>query len=236
MKRRPLLSYSNSLNPKIPPFEPSLGSTPNNRSTHPQETKTRNLIHQPVNLQLTHHKILSPPNHVNITQDNIQPYTPRGIAGSQPIFRPPPELPEVTVTSRCIENITQTNQQVATTPARQNLPKCHPDIFDGDATLFHPWKNSFKAMIRDASLNPSQEITYLCNYTKGKAQDLVDNFRKRHVQSNDPASTLNELWNELERHFGNNVILTNALLEKLLPSLTLETSPKYKYLRTSAVT
>ena len=82
--------------------------------------------------------------HVNITQDNIQPYTPRGIAGNQPIFRPPPEHPEITVMSRCIESITQTNQQVATTMPQQNLPKCHPDVFDGDATLFHLWKNPLK--------------------------------------------------------------------------------------------
>ena len=70
---------------------------------------------------------LTEQDHVNITQDNIQPFTPRGFAGNQPIFRPPSELPEVTVTSRCIESITQTNQQVATTLAQQNLPKCHRD-------------------------------------------------------------------------------------------------------------
>ena len=81
-------------------------------------------------------------------------------------------------------------------------------------------------MIRDANLNPSQKITYLRNYTKGKAQDLVDNFRKR--QSNDPASTLNELWNELERRFGNNVILTNALLEKLKETAKFNSRDKSK--------
>ena len=82
-----------------------------------------------------------------------------------------------------------------------------------EAALFHPWRNSFKAMIRDANLNLSQEIAYLRNYTKGQVQALIDNFRKR--QNDKPDSTLKELWTELERHFGNTAILTNALLEKL---------------------
>ncbi len=148
----------------------------------------------------------------NDMRSEAKTFTPKGFAGNQPIFQPSPPLPEVAVT-RCIEGIRQTNQQIVATLARQNLPKCHPDVFDGDATLFHPWKNSFKAMIRDANLNPSQEIAYLRNYTKGQVQALVDNFRKR--QHDKPDSTLKELWTELERRFGNTAILTNALLEKL---------------------
>lgn len=60
----------------------------------------------------THQPTADPPqntdptdqDHVNVTGDNIQPYTPKGFSGNQPIFRPPPELPEVTVTSHCIES------------------------------------------------------------------------------------------------------------------------------------
>ena len=97
-----------------------------------------------------------------------------------------------------------------------SLARQHPDVFDGDATLFHPWKNSFKAMIQDTNLYPSQEIAYLRTYTKRKVQKLVDKFRKR--QQNNPIVILNELWAELQRRFGNTAVITNSLLETLQES------------------
>ncbi|CAB4041196.1 Hypothetical predicted protein [Paramuricea clavata] len=95
----------------------------------------------------------------------------------------------------CIEGIAKTNERVVASLAIQNLPKCHPEVFEGDATLFHPWKKSFNAMIHDANLNPNQEMAYLRNYTKGKVRELVDNYRKR--QQSDPVITLRDLWTEM---------------------------------------
>ena len=63
--------------------------------------------------------------------------------------------------------------------ARQNLPKCHPDTFSGDATLFHAWKGAFKAMISDADVLPEQELNYLRKFTSGDVQQVVDSYRKR---------------------------------------------------------
>ena len=40
--------------------------------------------------------------------------------------------------SQLIETLTSVNQQIVAGLARQNLPKCHPDVFSGDPTLFHP--------------------------------------------------------------------------------------------------
>jgi hypothetical protein len=97
--------------------------------------------------------------------------------------------------------------------ARQNLPKCHPDIFSGDATLFHPWKRAFKAMIKDTSVTAEQEINYLRSFTRGEVQRVVDNFRIHH--HNDPTSLLQNLWKELETGFGSAAVITNALLERL---------------------
>ena len=48
----------------------------------------------------------------------------------------------------CIEAIKK--KQLTASQARQSLPKCNPDTFVGDATLFHPWKSAFKVMLRDA--------------------------------------------------------------------------------------
>lgn len=95
--------------------------------------------------------------------------------------------------------------------ARQNLPKCHPETFTGDPTLFHPWKMAFKAMISDAEVSAANEINYLRSFTSGEPQRLVDNYRKR--QQRDPTALLKNLWEELERRFGNPAMITNALLE-----------------------
>ena len=115
--------------------------------------------------------------------------------------------------SQLIETLTSVNQQIIAGLARQNLPKCQPDAFSGDPTLFHPWKAAFKAMIRDVSVYPVQEINYLRSFTSGEPQKLVDNYRKRkHL---DPCGLLKNLWAELERCFGSAAIITNELLERM---------------------
>ncbi len=85
-------------------------------------------------------------------------------------------------------------------------------MFSGDATLFHPWKIAFKVMIQDVEVPPEQEINYLRQYTKGEAQKLVDSYRKR--QHREPAALLHQLWEELEKRFGNTVLIAMKKLVK----------------------
>ena len=131
----------------------------------------------------------------------------------------PPSHPITTLTPKqdhtigLLETFTTTNQRLVSGLSKQSLPKCHPDVFDGDVTLFHPWKRAFKAMIADADVTPAQEMNYLRNFTKGDVQNVVDNFRRRHHP--DLSFVLQELWTELERRFGNTAAITNALLERL---------------------
>ena len=79
--------------------------------------------------------------------------------------------------------------------------------------MFHSWKRSFKAMVRDADIAPEQELNYLRSFTSGDPQQLVDNYRKRPGDS--PATTVADLWAELERRFGNAATLTQDLIERL---------------------
>ena len=120
--------------------------------------------------------------------------------------------------SQLIESLTSANQQIVAGLARQNLPKCHPDTFSGDPTLFHPWKAAFKAMIGDVNVSPIQEINYLRGFTSGEVQKLVDNYRKR--KQHDLSTLLNNLWGELERRFGGAAVITKALLERLNKTAT----------------
>ena len=75
-------------------------------------------------------------------------------------------------------------------------------------TLFHPWKSAFKAMIKGTDLTPEQKI-----YMRGDAQKVVNNYRQR--QCKDPVIALQDVWTELERHFGNTAAITNVLIERL---------------------
>ena len=139
-------------------------------------------------------------------KDRDPQFTPGGLfAASTPIRE--------TSASYLTETLASSNRQIVAGLARQTLPKCHPDIFGGDPTLFHPWKTAFKAMISDADVFPIQEINYLRSFTSGEPQRLVDNYRKRQQQN--PSALLKDLWAELERRFSSPAVITNALLERM---------------------
>ena len=112
-----------------------------------------------------------------------------------------------------IEELLNVNQKLAATLARQSLPKCHPDVFTGDLTLFHPWKSAFRAMIQHADISPAQEISYLRNYTRSEPLKVINNYRQRQYLN--PTVALLEVWTELERRFGNPAAITNVLLIRL---------------------
>ena len=123
------------------------------------------------------------------------------------------------------QDFTTVNERLVATLARQNLPKCHPDIFTGDVTLFHPWKSVFRAMIKDANVSPDQEINYLRSYTKEDAQRVINNYRQRQYRN--PADALSDVLKELERRFGNTAAITNVLLVRLQTATSFRLSPTY---------
>ena len=85
--------------------------------------------------------------------------------------------------------------------ARQNLPKCHPDVFNGDVTMFH-------------------QLNYLYKYTTGDPRRLLDSFRKRQYRK--PETSLKETWNEMESRFGNTAAISRSLLEQLVEKATFD--------------
>ena len=133
-----------------------------------------------------------------------------------------------TLTPGPVEELVMIKQKLAASLERQSLPKCHPEIFAGDVTLFHPWKSAFRAMIKDANVSPEKEINYLRNYTKGDAQKVVNNFRQR--QYRDPVA-LRDVWTELERRFGNTAAITNVLVQRLQNTSSFEEGDSEKLQR-----
>ena len=133
-----------------------------------------------------------------------------GLTGNEPIHSPQNGRHFVTTP---IKELLTANQRLAATLARQSLPKCHPDVFTGDVTLFHPWKSAFRAMIQHADISPAQEFNYLRNYTRGEPLKVINNYRQRQYLN--PTVALQEVWTELERRFGNPAAITNVLLTRL---------------------
>ncbi|CAB4033032.1 PREDICTED: uncharacterized protein LOC107357656 [Paramuricea clavata] len=83
------------------------------------------------------------------------------------------------VVQQCMGAIATTNEKLTASLAKLSLPKCHPDVFSGDATMFHPWKSAFKGMTESCNVTPENEMNYLCMYTTGEPRKLVNSYRKR---------------------------------------------------------
>ena len=112
-----------------------------------------------------------------------------GFATCMPSYSPQTANP-FTITP--IKQLATVYQKLATSLAWQSLPKCHPEIFGRDVTLFHPLKNAFWAMIKEADMSPVQEIDYLRFYTKGEVQKVVNNYWQRQYM--DPTVALLYDW------------------------------------------
>ncbi|KAK3752635.1 hypothetical protein QZH41_000499 [Actinostola sp. cb2023] len=177
--------------------EQDLGTTNNQRLELSDEQEKRNAEERVRSWVDTHPNTLPTPN-------------PTHHLPSLPVAA---STPKQDYTIGLLESFTATNQRLVFGLSKQSLPKCHPDIFDGEVTLFHPWKRSFKAMIEDADVTPAQEMNYLRNFTIGEVQNVVDNFRRRH--HSDLSVVLQQLWSELEKRFGNTAAITNVLIQRL---------------------
>ena len=98
----------------------------------PQETKVTRQSHQNPQRQIYPDNPHKPEksNHIN--------FLPSGLPAScTPIL-------EASL-SHLIKSLALSNRKVVAGLSRQNLPKCHPDTFSRDPTLFHKLKEAFKS-------------------------------------------------------------------------------------------
>ena len=149
----------------------------------PQETEVTRQSHQSLPRQIYAHNPFKPEksNHINFSPNRLP-------ASSTPIL-------EASV-SHLIQSLALSNKKVVAGLSRQSLPKCHPGTFTGDPTLFHPWKEAFKAMINDADVSPMQEFNYLRRFSIGELQRLVDNYRKRNHHNPLAPRTFGQNWKD----------------------------------------
>ena len=74
---------------------------------------------------------------------------PPRFSSRQPVLY---STPKEVYTGIPLETFTAINQQLVASLSKQILPKCHPDVFNGDVAMFHSWKRSFHSCRPGAEL------------------------------------------------------------------------------------
>ena len=55
--------------------------------------------------------------------------------------------------------------------------------FDNAPQNFRTWKVSFKNMIKDVSVNSSEELSLMLEYTTGESKKLVQRLRNAYIEN-----------------------------------------------------
>ena len=97
--------------------------------------------------------------------------------------------------------------------ARQELIANKIEKFDNNPENFHTWKLSFKNMIKNISITPSEELSLIIEHTTNDSKKLVQKLRNAYISN--PERGVTEVWTKLGGRYGSNVVLTKAHLDKL---------------------
>jgi hypothetical protein len=103
------------------------------------------------------------------------------------------------VVQQCMRAIATINGKLTASLAKLSLPKCHPDLFSGDATMFHPWKSAFKGQWQRKFLLAVSIL--LDNQTMKILSFLLEHFslRVKCMQTFCFAAILEKIFEKLSR-------------------------------------
>ncbi len=97
--------------------------------------------------------------------------------------------------------------------ARRELIANKIEKFDDNPVNYHTWKASFKNMIRNVGITPSEEFSLLVEYTTLTSKSLVQRLRNAYIGK--PHEGITEIWKRLDEWYGCSSVLVKAHLEKL---------------------
>ena len=134
--------------PNYPGYTPEDGHTPRDRHT-PSNGNTHRERITALKGRTSTESPETTVDHVN-TQRRVYPnrqvWGPERSTPAQhaPSYYPPIGLVTCSglYSSVPLDTCTASNRQLVAALAKQNLPKCHPDVFKGDVAMFHSWKRS----------------------------------------------------------------------------------------------
>ena len=91
------------------------------------------------------------------------------------------------------------------------LPVATPSIFDGDILSYRPWRVAFDMLVTNKPLEAREKLLYLEEYTGTKVHKLIAGVE--FLNSNDAFVVA---LNKLDRRYGDDMHVTEALRNKLL--------------------
>ncbi|CAB4036588.1 Hypothetical predicted protein, partial [Paramuricea clavata] len=114
--------------------------------------------------------------------------------------------------------------------ARRELIANKIQRFDDNPRNFYGWKESFKNMIRDIHLSPSEELSLIIEYTSNESKKLAQRLRNAYI--NKPTEGVEILWQKRSQRFGSNAVITEVHLNKLkdLPKIGFRDNKKLQEL------
>ena len=91
------------------------------------------------------------------------------------------------------------------------LPKREVPVFKGDPLSYQPFMHAFKYLTEDKTSSSQDRLYFLEQFTAGQARDLV-----RSCMHMDERRGYSEAMQLLEKHFGDEMKIANAYLDKAL--------------------
>lgn len=87
-----------------------------------------------------------------------------------------------------------------------------PTLFSGDPNHFIEWKESFMSLIDKKDISGADKLNYLKKYVTGPAYKCLEGSFNRNDDDDD---AYREAWEELNRNYGQQVVVQRAFREKL---------------------
>ena len=84
--------------------------------------------------------------------------------------------------------------------AKRELIANKIEKFDNSPVNYHTWQASFNNMIRNVRITPSEEFSWLVEYTTLSSKSLV--LRLRNAYIGKPHEGITELWKKLDERYG----------------------------------
>ena len=96
---------------------------------------------------------------------------------------------------------------------RQNLMKGLGEPFNGDPQHFFAWKSMISRRLLEAEASALDSLYILQENCTGRPKKIIKDAIAAGVHQ--PMETLGKVWSVLSRRFGDNILISEALLEKL---------------------
>ena len=110
-------------------------------------------------------------------------------------------------------NINMYVDGVVRSHVRSDLYRGMMEPFDGSPERFWSWKTQLQSHLREASCSAIDTVHIMLKNTTGKPKAIVQDYSDNCCDN--PESTLDEVWRELEKRFGSNLLVSRSLLDKL---------------------